>query len=293
MTSPTKPRRPRTFAELLQISREKYGYTGHFAETNMGDKVFGGQLMAQALASCGALMDEPEARLSCLHATFIRPIDINPAPTYHPALLSGGRSFKHAEVHIGDPATPLFKASLSFRTTTGGPQHADQIPGAPAPEQLENLRQLAERYAERLSEGNQRVLSLDHLYEIRPVEGEDFLFCTEHQPRARYWIKSRLPLADDPRLHEGALLFMSDAWFNSASIGPHITARLSRDFMAPSLNHSLWLHRTFRADQWLLFDIESPTLANEVGVSNARIFSVNGDLVATATQQSLLRILNH
>lgn len=292
MNSANKPRRPRTFAELLQISREQNGYIGHFSEANMGGKVFGGQLMAQTLASCGALMDDSEARLSCLHAHFIRPIDVNPAPTYHPTMLSEGRSFKHAEVYVGNSAAPLFKASLSFRTTRGGPQHADRMPEVSAPEQLESLRQLAERYAERLSEGNRRVLGLEHLYEIRPINGRDFLFCTEHQPRTRYWIKSRLTLGGDLRQHEGALLFMSDAWFNSASIGPHIPARLSRSFMAPSLSHSLWLHRTFRADQWLLFDIESPTLADEVGVSNARIFSVNGDLVATATQQSLLRLLN-
>ncbi|MBV7477540.1 acyl-CoA thioesterase II [Pseudomonas sp. PDM31] len=282
--------RPDDFASLLRLDFDGEDFISRHGEANLTGNAFGGQLMAQAVAAAGHGLD-PHRRLRSLHATFLKPLPLDPQLRYQVQTTLQGRSFSNLEVQSQRGLQVAFRASLCFQTEEEGPSHQDSAPEVPGPEALPDLADLADLYQDRLSEGNQRLLKARHLHELRPVDGEAFLFCGDRKPSMRYWIRSSERLSDDPRLHEAALVYMSDAWINSAMLLPHVATRMSRDFFAPTLTHDLWLHRSFRADEWLLFDVHSPSLHGETGLINAAVYDRNGRLVANAAQHALFRQL--
>lgn len=285
---PSRISRPDNFAALLHLDLEGDDFISRHGEANLTGNAFGGQLMAQALAAAAHGL-EPQRRLRSLHASFLKPLPLDLPLRYEVQTTLQGRSFSNLEVHSQIGQQAAFRASLCFQTQDEGPSHQDLAPEVRSPEALLDLAGLADLHSDRLSEGNQRLLKTTHLYELRPVDDLAFLFCGDRQPSLRYWIRSRKRLDDDPRLHEAALVYMSDAWINSAMLLPHVATRISRDFFAPTLTHNLWLHRSFRADEWLLFDLHSPSLNGETGLVNAAIYDHNGRLIANAAQHSLFR----
>lgn len=282
--------RPDDFAALLCLDLHGDDFISRYGEANLTGNAFGGQLMAQAVAAAAYGLD-PQRHLRSLHATFLKPLPLDPPLRYQIQTTLQGRSFSNFEVQSHKEQRVAFRASLCFQTQDEGPSHQDAVPELRGPETLLDLADLADLHQDRLSEGNQRLLKATHLYELRPIDGEAFLFCSDRQPSLRYWIRSRERLGDDPRLHEAALVYMSDAWINSAMLLPHVATRISRDFFAPTLTHDLWFHRSFRADEWLLFDLHSPSLHGATGLVNAAIFDRNGRLIANAAQHSLFRQL--
>jgi acyl-CoA thioesterase-2 len=282
--------RPDDFAALLRMEVDGNDFISQYGEANLTGNAFGGQLMAQAVIAAAHGLDS-NRRLRSLHAAFFKPLPLDPHLRYQAQTTLQGRSFSNIEVQSRLGQQVAFRASLCFQTEENGPSHQDSAPVVPAPEALPDLARLADLYHHRLSDGNQRMLKATHLHELRPVEGEAFLFCGDRQPSMRYWIRSRHRLSADPRQHEAALVYMSDAWINSAMLLPHVTTRMSRDFFAPTLTHDLWFHRAFRADEWLLFDVHSPSLEGATGLVNAAIYDRNGRLIANATQHALFRQL--
>ncbi|MFJ3370552.1 acyl-CoA thioesterase [Pseudomonas sp. NPDC086251] len=282
--------RPDDFAALLQLKIDGNDFISQYGEANLSGNAFGGQLMAQAVIAAAHGLDS-QRRLRSLHASFLKPLPLDPLLRYQVQTTLQGRSFSNIEVQSQTGQQVAFRASMCFQTEENGPSHQDSAPEVPVPEALLDLARLADQHQDRLSEGNQRMLKARHLHELRPVDGEAFLFCGARKPSMRYWIRSRDRLSDDPRLHEAALVYMSDAWINSAMLLPHVATRMSRDFFAPTLTHDLWFHRSFRADEWLLFDVHSPSLVGATGLVNAAIYDSHGRLIANAAQHALFRQL--
>ncbi|MGL6245258.1 acyl-CoA thioesterase [Pseudomonas sp.] len=282
--------RPGDFAALLQLEFDGDEFISQYGEANLTGNAFGGQLMAQAVTAAAHGLDS-QRRLRSLHATFLKPLPLDPQLRYQVQSTLQGRSFSNLEVQSMIGQQVAFRASLCFQTEEDGPSHQDSAPEVAPPDSLLDLAQLADLHQDRLSDGNRRMLKARHLHELRPLQGEAFLFCGDRRPSMRYWIRSRDRLSDDPRLHEAALVYMSDAWINSAMLLPHVATRMSRDFFAPTLTHDLWFHRSFRADEWLLFDVHSPSLQGATGLVNAAIYDLEGRLIANATQHALFRRL--
>ncbi|CAN7571518.1 acyl-CoA thioesterase [Pseudomonas umsongensis] len=283
-----RPQPPQSFAELVQLIPHEGLYQGLCGQANLSGNVFGGQLMAQAFYAAASQV-EPARALRSLHASFLRPHPLTPPPRYQVEPTLQGRTFSNLDVQVQLQNQACLRASLCFQHPEEGACHAHPFPDAPGPEGLPDLVELAEHYRERLSEGMGRVLGRSQLHELRPVDSEAFLFCEGRSTRLRYWMRSRLPVADDPRLHEAALIYMSDAWVNSPMVLPHVDERLSRQFFAPTLSHSLWFHETPNVNQWLLFDLQSPALRGGTGLVSGDIFDQRGALVASVAQHSLFR----
>lgn len=279
---------PKSFAELIDLRRHEGLYQGICGQANLTGNIFGGQLMAQASSAAASQIEEDRA-LRSLHASFLRPHPLTPAPRYQVETLLQGRSFSNLEVQVQQGGQACLRASLCFQQPEAGASHANPMPEVQAPDNLPNLMELADHYRDRLSDGMARVLETLQLHELRPLDSEAFLFCKGRDTRLRYWIRSRLPLADIPRLHEAALIYMSDAWSNSPMLLPHVDTRLSRHFFAPTLSHTLWMHRTPDVNQWLLFDLHSPGLSGATGLVNGDIYDQQGRLVASLAQHSLFR----
>lgn len=281
--------RPADFSGLFELTHDGTRHASTFAEVNYGGSIFGGQLMAQAMLAAGSGLNE-EWDFKSLHGHFLRAIKGDTLPSYTVAPVMSGRSFMVREVEAMAGSQSGFRASVMFQRAEAGPQHADAMPGVPAPEELPDLVALAEILKDRLSEENYRVFRGRQLFELRPVDGEDFMLCTERKPRMQYWIRSASALPGDARQHAAALLYLSDTWLNSTMLSPHTGTRIGRHFMAPTLSHDLWLHRPFRADDWLLFDMHSPSLHGATALILADVFDRSGQLVANVAQHALLRI---
>lgn len=108
-------------------------------------------------------------------------------------------------------------------------------------------------------------------------------------PRLRYWVRLRHGLPDSAAAHAAALAYLSDWWINFSAAGAHLqSAEAENGLYIASLNHALWLHRPVRADAWLHIDSTSPAAASGRGLSVARFHDRQGQLVASATQESLM-----
>jgi len=245
--------------------------------------------MAQAMLAAGTDLDA-DWGFKSLHGHFLRAVKTHPLPSYTVAKVMTGRSFAVREVETLSGQDSGFRASVMFQRPETGPEHADAMPDVPSPEDLPDIVALAKQFKEQVSDDNYKVFRGRQLFEMRPVDGEDFMLCRDGKPRLRYWIRSASALPDVPRLHAAALLYLSDTWLNSTMLAPHTGTRVGRHFMAPTLSHDLWLHRSFRADDWLLFDMRSPSMSGATALVQAHVFDRAGRLVANVAQHALLRI---
>jgi acyl-CoA thioesterase-2 len=283
-----RPQPPQSFADLVRLNHQEGVYQGVCGQANLSGNVFGGQLMAQAFYAAAQQVEVNRA-LRSLHASFLRPHPLVPPPSYRVEPTLQGGSFSNLEVQVQIENHACLRASACFQQPESGASHAEALPDVQGPDDLPDLVELAERHRDRLSEGMARVLGTVQLHELRPVDSEAFLFCHGRSNRLRYWMRSRLPVGDDSRLHEAALIYMSDAWTNSPMLLPHVDARLSRSFFAPTLSHAMWMHRIPDVNQWLLFDLHSPALRGGAGLVSGEIYDQQGQLVASLAQHSLFR----
>ena len=220
-------------------------------------------------------------------------------PSYTVASHLLGRSFTVREVEAPSEGLAAasnasgFRASVMFQRAEAGPEHSVSMPAVPSPESLPDIVALAGQFKDQLSDESYKVFRGQQLFSLRPVDGEDFMLCRDRKPTLQYWIRSASPLPDRPRWHAAALLYLSDTWLNSTMLGPHTEARVGRHFMSPTLSHDLWLHRPLRADDWLLFDMRSPSMHGATALIQADVFDRSGQLVANVAQHALLRMKPH
>jgi len=246
-------------------------FRGRQPDTSL-QRVFGGQVLGQALAAAYRTAPADRAAHS-LHAYFLRPGDPAVPIIYDVQTLRDGRSFSARRVAARQHGHPIFYLSASFQVEESGPDHRDVAPVVPAPDELPSLDFHADWAALEVKDaGSSRAGG----------ELEDPL----HPALARVWMRTAGPLPDDPVTHQCALAYMSDLTLLGASMVPHRGQAL---LQTASLDHAMWFHRPFRADEWLLYDQVSPTASGARGLSIGRIFDQDGMIVATAVQEGLLR----
>ncbi|HYP46182.1 MAG TPA: acyl-CoA thioesterase II [Propionibacteriaceae bacterium] len=250
-------------------------------------RAFGGQVLAQALVATARTV--PETRvLHSLHAYFLRPGRTDTSMVYDVEAIRDGGSFSSRRVLARQGGQVIFYLSASYHEPEDGFDHADPVPdGVPAPEQCPPLSEVLASASGRSSTFWERewgALDVRYIGDSRPGGS---LVDPRHPARARVWIKVDGKLADNPRLHWAALAYASDLTLLSASMVPHGVI-IGLDVQAASLDHAMWFHRPFRADQWLLYDQISPSASNALGLSTARLFQ--GDrLIADVAQEGLVR----
>jgi acyl-CoA thioesterase-2 len=197
-----------------------------------------------------------------------------------------GKRFSSRQVEARQGERMLISAHVTFQSPADGPEHtlAPHRP-VPPPEQLKSMPALTSMPG--LAGGDWGWLQKPCL-EIRLVDPEHHLAVCNTTPQASYWVKLREPLGDDPAAHAAALAYLSDYWTNTAAMTHHVPLKdVIETMYVASLNHSLWLHRACRADDWLLFSTESPSAQHERALTNVRIYDRNGVLVASAAQECL------
>ena len=251
------------------------------------EHVFGGQVLAQALASAFRTVN-PEHSLHSLHSYFLRAGDWTRPILYEVDRIRDGRSFSTRRVAAIQNGRTIFTLACSWQKVEEGLDHALPMPDVPPPE---SLRGDLETYTE-LAQSKPEMTRFMFRFEAidsRAVERITMMNRGEHPPFKHTWLKSRDSLPDNPEVHLALLAYMSDLDFMSTSMLPHGREKLRGGIQGASLDHSIWFHRPFRADQWLLFVKESPHAGGGRGFIRGKFFSRTGDLVATAAQECLIR----
>jgi len=253
-------------------------------------RVFGGQVAGQALVAATRTVGT-DRHVHSLHSYFIRPGDPSVPIVYLVERIRDGRSFSVRRVMAVQHGDPIFTLSASFQLEQGGIDHQRQLPDVPDPEGLPT-------FAERLAgfdELQDFMSRIPQAFDIRYVDDPPWvqrgLGPRENQPH-RIWMKADGKLPDEETLHVCVLTFASDLnLLDSVLIHHGMAARLDPLTMA-SLDHAMWFHRQFRADDWFLYESSSPSASGGRGLATGRFFTRDGRLVASVTQEGMIRLPN-
>ena len=252
------------------------------------EHVFGGQVLAQALASAFRTVN-PEHSLHSLHSYFLRAGDWTRPILYEVDRIRDGRSFSTRRVAAIQNGRTIFTLACSWQKVEEGLDHSLPMPDVPPPE---SLRGDLETYTE-LAQSKPEMTRFMFRFEAidsRAVERITMMNRGENPPFKHTWLKSRDSLPDNPEVHLALLAYMSDLDFMSTSMLPHAgSGSFKGNVRGASIDHSIWFHRPFRADEWLLFAKESPNAGGARGFVRGQFFNRGGELIATAAQECLIR----
>jgi acyl-CoA thioesterase-2 len=270
---------------FLEVERiDKYLFIGNSPKSP--PRVFGGQVLAQSMNA--AIRTVEESRLAhSMHAYFLRPGNPQKQIVYEVDPIRDGKSFTTRRVVAKQDGIPIFNTSVSFHREEPGLDHQCEPLQVPPPEDLETDYD----YLNRLAQEKPGEISppIVHPIERRPVTRRDFLDPQPQEPEQQVWIKANGDLGDDACKHQTMLAFVSDFVLLGTALMPHPYTGLSKNMQSASLDHALWFHRPFRADEYLLYAIDSPSASAARGFSRGSFFTRDGVLVASTAQESLLR----
>jgi len=250
-------------------------------------RVFGGQVAGQALVAAGRTVD-PTRFVHSLHGYFVRPGDPTVPIRYQVENIRDGRSFSVRRSVAYQHDLPIFLMSASFHRVEEGLDHQAPPPAdVPPPEELPTMADRLARYPERLGIWSRIPRPIDARYVgepgwVRPGNRTPDV----HQ---RVWMRIDGKLPDDALLHACALTYASDLTLLDSVLSVHGEVWGPGGVVGASLDHALWLHRPFRADEWFLYDCFSPSAAGSRGLATGRMFARDGRHIATAVQEGLLR----
>ncbi|MEW2081348.1 acyl-CoA thioesterase II [Streptomyces sp. NPDC005283] len=259
-------------------------------------RVFGGQVAAQALVAAGRTVPEDRTAHS-LHAYFLRMGDPDAPIVYTVDRIRDGRSFTTRRVVAVQYGQPIFHLSASFQTYEEGLEHQAAMPSAPAPETLPTAAEILPRYAgDFVDPGTvERLLEARAAVDLRYVDAPPYGSVGKpREPRSQVWFRANGKLDDyatDPLLHVCLATYVSDMTLLDSVLLAHGRGGWAvGDVVGASLDHAMWFHRPFRADEWLLYDQESPSASGGRGLGQARIYTQDGRLAISVIQEGVVRV---
>lgn len=250
------------------------------------NRVFGGQVLAQALHAAYETLDA-ERYAHSLHGYFILAGDISMPIIYDVETIRDGGSFNTRRVTARQKGRPIFVMATSFHKRTEGLDHQIEMPDVPGPEGLKSDIELAEHLKDK-NPTLHAAMSIPRPIEFRPVEYINPLEPEKREPVRHVWLKSKGALPDDLRVHQEVFTYASDYNLLGTALLPHLDVAKFGTYFLASLDHAMWFHRDFRADEWLLYSLDSPSASNRRGFTRGNIFNREGKLVASVTQEGLM-----
>lgn len=273
---------------LLRLERiEENLFRGQSQDLGWG-RVFGGQVLGQALSAVEQTVPEGRA-VHSMHGYFMRPGAADKPIVYDVDRIRDGSSFTTRRVVAIQGGQPIFSMSASFQAPERGFEHEAPMPDAPPPESLRSEAELAALIADRIPERLRAQALAERPIEVRPVEPYDPLRPKVGPPTRKLWYRTNGPLPAEPSLHQYLLAYASDFNFLGTSMQPHAASWLQPTMQVASLDHAMYFHRPFRFDEWLLYAIDSPSASGARGLVRGQFFSRDGHLVASTTQEGLIR----
>lgn len=276
--------------QLLDVQRMGDGwFLGRRKDGGIG-RVFGGQVIAQALMAAQRTVAEDRIAHS-LHAYFMRAGSEDYEITYRVERDFDGGSFSTRRVIAFQQDRPILNMAASFQKQEAGLQHQISMPDVPPPEELANETQLRARYADQIPEEMRARFFQPRPIEYRPVDPRDWLGGDVREPAIQHiWFRTSSPIEGAPAMHRAILAYASDSYLLGTSTLPHGVTWMTPGFMAASLDHALWIHDDVDVNDWLLFSCDSPWAGRGRGISRGSIFARDGRLIASCTQEGMIRM---
>ncbi|MGY1529115.1 acyl-CoA thioesterase II [Luteimonas sp. A649] len=277
--------------ELLTLERlEDNLFRGQ--SRDIGTKyVFGGQVLGQALSAAQATLTQPRSAHS-LHAYFLRAGDIEHPIVYDVDRTRDGGSFSVRRVTAIQHGKVIFFCAASFQDAEGSAEHQLTMPEVPQPEDLDPAPAIPDKVLAALPTKIQRWLDRSGPFEFRHVYPRDELNPPKRPPYQQVWFRLAEKVDDAPELHRALLAYASDFHLLGTATFPHGISYYQPNVQMASLDHALWFHRPFRADDWLLYSIDSPSAQGSRGLARGMIYDRNGRLVASTAQEGMIRVVD-
>lgn len=284
--------------ELLSLERlENNLFRGQ--SRDIGTKyVFGGQVLGQALSAAQATMEEKPRDAHSLHAYFLRAGDVDAPIVYNVDRTRDGGTFSVRRVTAIQHGQVIFFCAASFQQSEDSASHQAAMPQVPMPEAIPPSRPPSPETLARLPIKVQRWLSrmgpfeFRHVADAASVAAPDELHPPKRPPFQQVWFRLSATVGDAPELHRALLAYASDFHLLGTATFPQGISYYQPNVQMASLDHALWFHRPFRADEWLLYSIDSPSAQNSRGLARGLIYDRNGALVASTVQEGLIRVLS-
>jgi acyl-CoA thioesterase-2 len=288
---PTPEQLVRWLIKLLEVKElGEDRFAGRRRRGGIG-RVFGGQVIAQALAAAERTV-AADREAHSLHAYFLRGGSEDHEIEFAVARDLDGGSFSNRRVVASQQGRPILNLVASFHKREEGVHHQDAIPDVPPPENLPTEHELRAQYATQVADPVRRAQMLTpRPIELRPVEKRHWMGGEPSEPKSHTWFRAVAPLPDDRKVHRAVLAYASDMTLLGTCALPHGLSWTKGNAMSVSLDHAVWFHEDFRADDWLLYATDSPWAGNARGMNRGRIFTRDGRLVASVAQEGLIRAL--
>ncbi len=254
-------------------------------------RVFGGLVVAQALVATSRTVEDRVPH--SLHCYFILPGDVSQPIVYEVDRVRDGRSFTTRRCIAVQGGRVIFDFFASFQAadqvTERGLEHQLPKPDVPNPGDLPSSADLEAVVGHLMPPGLKHWFLGKQAIEVRPCDIGRYDGRGVPQNRQQVWVRASERLPDDPAVHRAVLAYLSDMTLLDAALAPHGRTLFEPTLAAASLDHALWFHRPFRADEWLLYSQDSPNMSGSRGLTRGLIFDQAGKLVATVMQEGLIR----
>ena len=273
---------------LLDLERIEMNLFRGESRTVGSPRVFGGQVMAQALSA--AMRTVPEDRfVHSFHGYFVLPGDLEIPIIFEVDRIRDGGSFTTRAVKAIQNGKAIFLLTASFQLDQEGFDHQVEMPKVLGYEELVSYDGMAKQFGDQLPKNIHKVLSIERPIEFRPVEFLNPFAAEVYEPVRNVWLKTKGEMPADRRQNNLVLAYASDYNLLTTALFPHGKAIDHRNLQIASLDHAMWFHRPFRADEWLLYSIDSPSASGARGFTRGNIFDAEGKLVASVVQEGLMR----
>ena len=251
-------------------------------------QVFGGQVVGQALYAAKETV--PADRLvHSFHSYFLRPGDSAKPIVYDVEVLRDGQSFSARRVAAIQHGKPIFYMTASFQAPEPGYEHQKQMPSAPSPDDLKSETEIARALAHLLPPHVKEKFLCDKPLEIRPVEFHNPMKGHTAEPARQVWIRANGSVPADLRVHQYLLGYASDFNFLPVALQPHGVGFLEKGMQVATIDHSMWFHRPFDMNEWLLYSVESTSASSARGFVRGEFYTQDGVLVASTVQEGVMR----
>ena len=264
----------------------------HYLATSPNEgwqRVYGGQVIGQALVAASRTVSTDRSAHS-LHGYFLRAGDTDIPILYKVDRIRDGKSFTTRRVVAVQRGQAIFTMSISFQIDEEGLNHQFDMPDVPLPDALLTDEEIRQQQSKNWSEEFQDSFLGSTAIQVKPIDPVDMLHPEPAPPVQRCWMRCGEKLPDDPRIHQCVLAYLSDWSLLDTATRPHAVSFMQDNVQVASLDHAMWFHRPFRADEWLLYDQDSPSANGARGFNRGLIYNLAGELVASTTQEGLVRI---
>ncbi|MGF1871487.1 acyl-CoA thioesterase II [Photobacterium indicum] len=273
---------------LLQLERLEQGLFRGQSEHLGLPQVYGGQVIGQSLSAAKETVDSLR-HVHSFHSYFLLPGDPEKTIIYDVEKLRDGKSFSTRRVKAIQNGRPIFYLTASYQAEEAGFEHQSTMPNVAGPEGLASEKELVQSIAQYLPKKAVETFGRDRPIEVRPVTVINPLKPKAADPKQYLWVKANGEMPNDPRIHQYVLAYASDWGFLVTALQPHGVTLLTPKMQVATIDHSMWFHRPFRLDEWLLYVIESPSASGARGLVRGEIYNQKGELVASAVQEGLMR----